>query len=389
MKIVHFTSVHHVYDTRITFKECSTLQNYGHDVRLIAAHDKNELINGIQVIGVGKGSSRRLTRMLFTTIRVFRECLRQDADIYHYHDPELMPIGLLLKILGKRVIYDVHEDVPRDIFSKGWIPDWLKKPVSLSVEAIERFVSKRMDAIIPATPFIAERFRTYNPHTYEIQNFPLLDELISHEGSKIKEHNNIAYIGSISEVRGIKDTIECLEQLNRIMPVNLLLGGNFSPPELLDQVRQLSGWKFVDYRGRVDREQFREIMSQSKLGLVVLHPEPNFIMSQPNKLFEYMSAGIPVLASDFPLWKQIIEGNQCGLCIPPMKPHLMANAIRYVLEHPEEAQRMGENGRQAAVTHYNWEPEGHKLNELYEQLMKPKFDNRNKRNRKQLTADSG
>lgn len=178
-------------------------------------------------------------------------------------------------------------------------------------------MSKRMDAIIPATPFIAERFRTYNPHTYEIQNFPLLDELISHEGSKIKEHNNIAYIGSISEVRGIKDTIECLEQLNRIMPVNLLLGGNFSPPELLDQVRQLSGWKFVDYRGRVDREQFREIMSQSKLGLVVLHPEPNFIMSQPNKLFEYMSAGIPVLASDFPLWKQIIEGNQCGLCIPP------------------------------------------------------------------------
>ncbi|NHN29382.1 glycosyltransferase family 4 protein [Paenibacillus agricola] len=377
MKIVHFTSVHHVYDTRITIKECSSLQNYGHDVRLIAAHDKNELVGGIQVIGIGKGPKHRLARMLVTTARVFRECLKQKADIYHYHDPELMPIGLLLKWLGKRVIYDVHEDVPRDIYSKFWIPGWLKKPVSLCVEATERFVAKRMDAIVPATPYIANRFRTYNPHTYEIQNFPLLDELVSLEvevndnENKSGEMNYIAYIGSISEVRGIKDTMECLEQLNLVMPVRLLLGGDFSPPALLDEVRQLRGWQYVDYRGRVDREQFREMMAQSKVGLVVLHPEPNFMMSQPNKLFEYMSASVPVLASDFPLWKLIVEGNQCGMCIPPMQPHLMTQAIQYMLEHPEETRRMGENGRTAAATQYNWQPEGRKLNELYERLMRP------------------
>jgi glycosyltransferase involved in cell wall biosynthesis len=368
MKIVHFTSVHHVYDTRILYKECSTLRDSGHDVYLIAAHDKVESINGIHVIGIGVYNGNRMIRMTVTMFKVLLECIRQRADIYHFHDPELMPVGLFLKMLRKRVIYDVHEDVPRDIFSKRWIPDWLKKPVSKCVETVERFVARRLDAIVPATPHIAARFRTYNPNTHEIQNFPLLDELVHDDGIKLKTGSCIAYIGSISEVRGIKDMIMCLEELNQTSPVTLVLGGYFSPPALLEEVKQMKGWSHVDFRGKVNREQFRDIMDQSRLGLVVLHPEPNFIMSQPNKLFEYMSAGVPVLASDFPLWKQIVEGNQCGLCIPPKQPETMAKAIRYLLDHPDEAKLMGDNGRLAAIADYNWQPEGRKLTELYELL---------------------
>jgi len=104
-------------------------------------------------------------------------------------------------------------------------------------------------------------------------------------------------------------------------------------------------------------------------GLVLYHPVPNHTDAQPNKLFEYMSAGIPVISSNFPLWKEIVEGHQCGICVDPLKPDEIAKAIQWILDNPEKAKKMGENGRRAVEEKYNHTVEEKKLLTLYKLLL--------------------
>jgi len=148
----------------------------------------------------------------------------------------------------------------------------------------------------------------------------------------------------------------------------LILAGDFEPG-LEERLRQLHGWKNVESLGFVDRNGVRDVMSRSMTGLVILHPTINYIDSLPVKMFEYMSAGLPVIASNFPLWKEIVEGNKCGICVDPLNPREIAEAIQWMIEHPEEAKAIGENGRRAAEEKYNWEFEEAKLLSLYQRLL--------------------
>jgi glycosyltransferase involved in cell wall biosynthesis len=117
----------------------------------------------------------------------------------------------------------------------------------------------------------------------------------------------------------------------------------------------------VQIPGPIPHEKVFDVLVRSHIGLAVLHPDPNYVDSLPTKLFEYMAAGLPVVASNFPLWKEIVEGNRCGITVDPLDPKAIAQAIEYLLTHPEEARRMGENGRRAVEEKYNWEREKEKF----------------------------
>jgi len=149
----------------------------------------------------------------------------------------------------------------------------------------------------------------------------------------------------------------------------LQLAGQFSERDLQQRVQALPGWERVDALGFVDRTGVREVLGRSMAGLVTFLPAPNHIDAQPNKMFEYMSAGIPVIASDFPLWREIIAGNDCGLLVDPLFPEKIAEAIDYLVTHPEDAERMGRNGRKAVLERYNWQNEERKLLEFYERVL--------------------
>jgi glycosyltransferase involved in cell wall biosynthesis len=110
-------------------------------------------------------------------------------------------------------------------------------------------------------------------------------------------------------------------------------------------------------------------MSHSKAGIVTFHPLPNHIDAQPNKMFEYMSAGLPIITSNFPLWKEIVEGNSCGICVNPLDPEEIGKAIEYIISHSNEAEKMGQNGKKAVLEKYNWQVEEKKLFEVYEELL--------------------
>jgi len=271
--------------------------------------------------------------------------LEINADIYHFHDPELIPLGLKLKKLGKKVIYDVHEDVPRQILSKEYINKFLRPIIAKSFEIYENWASKHFDAIVAATPHIRDRFIKINPNTVDINNFPKRDELYE----PINWHNRkneICYIGGISKIRGIIELIKALEYTDTV----LHLAGNFESEELKKKVINLPGWKKVKYYGFVDRQKIKEILRTVKIGIVTLHPTKNYLTSLPVKMFEYMSAGIPVIASNFPLWKEIIENNECGICVNPQNPKEIAEAINKLLKNDNLAKFYGENARKLIIT---------------------------------------
>lgn len=366
MKVCHLTSVHPRTDTRIFLKECRSLAKAGYEISLIVADGKgDELRDGVRIFDV-RASIGRLDRIRNATKRVFKKAVEVDALIYHFHDPELMTVGLGLKRLGKRVIFDSHEDVPQQLLNKPYLNKptlWL---LSKAFALFESHVCRRLNGVIAATPAIRDKFQSINPITADINNFPLLGELLTNLSWDSKRAE-VCYVGGIAQIRGAQEVCRAMGLLKSSAKLNLC--GKFSNVQLEMAVKALPGWERVVPHGYVNREGVREILSRSMAGIVTFHPLPNHIDAQPNKMFEYMSAGIPVIASDFPLWREIIEGNQCGLLVDPLNPEAIAEAIDYLVTHPLEAQQMGANGRKAVEAKYNWDVEERKLWAFYERTL--------------------
>src|SRR5262249_10920739 len=121
MKVVHVTSVHSAMDVRILEKECKSLAAHGYEVVLIAPSIHPVQVDGVRVVTVKKPRNRS-ARLLLTALEVLYLSAQEDADLYHFHDPELIIIGVALKLfMGKIIVYDVHEDLPLQIFKKPWV----------------------------------------------------------------------------------------------------------------------------------------------------------------------------------------------------------------------------------------------------------------------------
>lgn len=366
LRVVHMTSVHSPDDIRIVRHELMTLSEHGVDVVLIAPRHARPAPEGVRVLHVPAPASRwqRITR---TTRDVYRSAVSANADIYHFHDPELIPVGILLKVRGKRVVYDVHEDYPRQILTKDWIPSVFRGVIAQGTALAEKIASLLFSGIVTATPAIARRFPAHK--TVVVQNFPALEEFSV--GEVVPYHERplrAAYLGGISAARGVFEMVRSMELIPNSFDAKLVLAGTFDSTSLEEEVRGLPGWSRVDFLGWQSRQQVADILASVRAGLVLFHPVPNHTEAEPNKLFEYMCAGLPIVASDFPLWQEIVGKTECGLLVDPLDPSAIADAIRWIFEHPEEAAAMGERAQEAARTRYNWDAEARKLLEFYGKL---------------------
>lgn len=366
MKIAHLTSAHERHDTRIFLKMCRSLAAAGHDVSLVVADGLgDEQLDGVHIFGVDKPRGR-LERMRSATRRVLAKALELDTDLYHLHDPELLPAGLALRRRGKRVVFDAHEDLPRQILSKHYLHPLVRRPLSAAVGRFEHFACRRLTYVIGATPAICDKFASLGIGATNINNYPMLGELAD-DVQRSEKGTDVAYVGGIAAIRGIRQVVTAMEFCRTEVRLNLV--GEFAEKDVKAEVSTFPGWPKVRELGFLSRQEVKKVLGRSVAGIVTFLPEPNHIDAQPNKMFEYMSAGLPVVGANFPLWREIIEGNECGICVDPLVPSEIAGAIDQLVEKPALAKRMGENGRRAVHERYNWGIEEAKLLALYERLL--------------------
>lgn len=365
IKVAHLTSAHPYTDIRIFHKQCVSLSKEGYDVYLVATNCKSQRLNGVQIVGIEPKSKGRFNRMIRTTHEVYKKALELDADMYHFHDPELLPYGLKLARKGKKVIYDAHEDLPKQIMDKHWIPFVFRGIISRLFRAFEGYVAHRIAGVVSVNEPICDRFKKHQLRVAQIANYPLMSEVLPLNRDATKIPRQICYVGGLFPTRGIKEMVQAMETLD----ARLVLAGKFVPPSFEDELRKLKGWEKVDFRGYIDREEIMQIVATSEVGLVTLHPTRSYLEALPIKMFEYMSVGTPVLASDFPLWRGIIDDAKCGVCVDPMDPLAIAKGIESLLLDKARSTNMGENGKKAFIEKYNWAIEEKKLVSFYKSIM--------------------
>lgn len=365
--VVHLTSAHSRYDIRIFRKQCRALAGRGFRVSLIVADGKGDELtdDGIAIYDVGHLEGR-LNRIFRSTRRVLAKALELDANLYHLHDPELLPAGARLRRRKKAVIFDSHEDVPKQMLGKPYLNPLALRTIATIYAIYEAWVVRSLSAVIGATPAITDKFERLAKRTENVNNFPELGELESQLPWTDKSAE-ICYVGGIARIRGIIPLVKALLETESETRLNLV--GEFSEVDTEAEAKASNGWSDVNALGFLDRHGVRDVMARSVAGVVTFAPLPNHIDAQPNKMFEYMSAGIPVIASDFPLWRQIIVGSECGLCVDPEDPQAIARAIDILVKDRALAQRYGENGKRAVEEIYNWAREEPKLVNLYREIL--------------------
>lgn len=367
LSVVHMTSVHPRDDTRIWLKMCRSLATAGYRVSLIVADGLgNEEKNGISIIDVGQ-SKGRLRRMTSAARRVYERAQSSDARICHFHDPELLPWGAALARHGKFVIYDAHEDVGEDVRTKEYIPAPLRYPTAMAIDVIERVFGRRLSAIVGATPVITAKFRRQKLRAVEVNNYPIAEELRLPGSLPMRQRPaTFAYVGGIGVDRGVMQMVEAMHLLKT--PADLNIAGTFAIERDQAMAEACAGWDRIRFLGQRSRIEVAEILGAARAGLVLFQPLPNNVSGRPNKLFEYMSAELPVIASDYPGWREIVDGAGCGLMVDPRDPQAIADAMQWILDHPDEAEAMGKRGRQAIHDRYSWDREAEKLVALYDDL---------------------
>lgn len=371
-KICHITSVHTRYDTRIFHKECSSLARAGYDVTLLVAekpgsHSVCEKKNGVAIVPVAFNPKNRVERIKKASSVMGKAAAEVSADIYHFHDPELLPLALKIKCAGKKVIFDSHEDVAAQIMEKSWIPAALRPIIAGSYYLYARRALKEMDYLIGVTPSLVEKLKRINKKTEMITNYPIIDNKQLRDVAPRIKAKSFAFAGGICE-NWTHETI--LDALLKTDATYTLMGSG--DDEYISRLKRHPAWSKVKFYGRVPHEKVADIMSCCLAGLAMLNYSLNSggrLGTLGNtKLFEYMAIGLPLICTDFILWGRIIEKWQCGICVPPCDADALAKAMQYLLDNPDIAKQMGENGRRAVLEEFNWGIEEKKLLGLYEKV---------------------
>jgi glycosyltransferase involved in cell wall biosynthesis len=355
-------------DNRVYLKEVKSLKKGGYDVVFINK-DKEEIDEDGVILKRIEIKGGRFKRAFAAPLTMYKMAIREKADACHFHDPDIILAGVLLRIRGKKVIYDVHEDIPRQILSKPYLKPFVRKPSSFFFNLYEKLCAHSFNMNIAATPTIAGIFKKNHCKSFDLDNYPKLSEFQVEEppeaSAESEPRTRVAYVGYVTRLRGAVEMVEAAGKSK----AQLDLIGPIEGEGLRDELKSMSGWSSVIEHGYQGRAGIAKIFAGCAAGLVTLHPIPNHIDAQATKMYEYMLAGLPVIASDFPLWRSILEEGQCGICVDPLNTDEIATAIDYILEHPEEAREMGERGKQLIINKYNWGVEEKKLLDFYRELI--------------------
>ncbi|WP_244987663.1 glycosyltransferase family 4 protein [Methanoculleus chikugoensis] len=351
------TTTHLPYDGRIFEKEAKSLTKE-HDIIIIAPSEYGgiEENSGVKIVAVRKPASNLLHPL--TLWRVLRAGLGEECDVIHCHEPDALLAALLLKaVKGRKVVYDIHEHWPSEIPFDLGVPNVsvLTRVLEPLLSRGEVLLSRFADARIAVSESVAERFGKNGTRPVIISNYSVA-ESAPPPALPAGGNRNVVYMaGNMQMFHGIRECIQAMSKVAAIYPdISLTLVGNVREDigaiaAGADPRPEITLTGYLPYREMYDT------LRMGSIGLLVFQPDYyNAYIGLPNKLFDYMLCGLPVVASDFPEIRKVVAETECGVLVDPTDPDAIAEAITYLLEHPDAARRMGENGRKAVLERYNW-----------------------------------
>lgn len=365
-RICHISTVHAANDDRIFYKECVSLAQRGYEVFLVVPNTRNEVIDGVHIEAIPIVKSR-LSRLFKAQWNALLKALNTKSSIYHFHDPELMFLGVILKVLGKKVVYDVHEDLPKQILYKPWITSSIiRKVLSKLIYAFEQFSCLFFDGIVSVTDDIAKKYKPSK--TIILRNLPInaiVQSLDTKIEEKEKENDNkivFIYAGGLTEIRGIKEICQAISK-NKDRAELWLLGSwesdSFREVCMLDESIKYLGFKTMP--------EVYAYIKKADVGIAMLYPIKNYLTSLPIKAFEYMALRKPLLMSDFNYWEKVFEGT--ALFADAHDVNDISKKIKVLIEDVELRKQLGDCGYQRVQEELNWEKEAEKLFSLYDRIL--------------------
>jgi len=309
--------------------------------------------------------------LIYRSFRINKTLKSLNLDIFHLHDPELVYLGIYLKLNGKKVIYDSHESFPKQIIGKTYFKNKLlnffsRYLISFFVLMNEFIVLRFFDGLIAATPTIQQQLIKINPMCEVINNYVVADEITPPIANSLR--NKIIYIGSVSVIKGVRDNVISMQYLPKELEIDIV--GRVSNDMQPTYFKYNS--KRIHFHGKLPRSDLQSFFNNAFVGLCIFHPVPNYIEAQPIKLYEYMAAGIPVIVSDFPLWKKFVKDNKCGFSVSTSDPKKAAYIINKLYKNTKLTQELGRNAREAIISKYNWGLEEIKLLAFYKNILNEK-----------------
>lgn len=362
--VCHLTNVHPRFDNRIFKKECVSLSNAGYEVILLVGDGKgNAIVSNVQISDLGLYN--KTFKRLFIAPFVFAfKAWRKKAGIYHFHDPELIISGLILRLLGQKVIYDIHEDYTTSIIHRSYIPSPFKKAVRFLWSSFENVSASFFYQII-AEKYYQRRF----PKAIQILNYPVIPVKLSTYNHGVG--NTLLYTGNINEERG---AVIHSDILNFTDTIDLVMIG-FCRTITWNKIKSIAGnkidkLKIIGVDSYVGYNEIKKVYEEGPFlcGLAIFPESPHFKEKELTKFFEYMQYGIPIICSNFPVWKYLVEKHQCGICVNPDSKDEILSAIHYMQNNPTKALEMGRNGIKAVDEYFNWGIEEEKLINFYNSI---------------------
>ena len=368
----HFTTAHTSLKSRSFHRQCMPLSEAGFDVSYVSPASEVRDVPGIRFVRLGRPAS--FTGRAFGQIRLLQTLLRQHADIYHFQDPQLLPLSMALKlVLRKRVIYDAYEDFPSMAAHKSAVPRALRTLLSKMIAGAEWLGALCFDAIMTADPFTMRRLAGVGEsHKRVFYNFPNLEFFAPRQEQN--KRFDLVYRGGLSERAGTFLLLDALQKLaSEGRGVRLLLIGYCDDAEgerqLRNQIAKRGLAEHVEIRGCIRHEDMAAALGEARIGISPLMDIAKFRLNIPVKIFEYWACGLPVIASDLAPSHPFMHGSGAGLCFPTGDAHALARAIGYLRDHPEEAAAMGKRGREIIEKRLNNRGEVRKLISLCRSIL--------------------
>lgn len=374
-RVTILSSVHSALDNRVFYREARALADAGHEVTLIAVHDRDEVKDGIQIRALPKVPRSRRPRLWHTLARM---AIESRADIYHIHDPELLLVTpYLRRKTGRPTIYDIHEANADFIAVKDYLPRPVRRPLAEFFRHLEPRLARAESGLIFADEAIAADFEGIDLPKAVLFNFPgadLIERGRRVQSARAQKSPVILYLGGLERNRGSALMLNAFAQVAAEKPeARLLIVGHFMPPELEEEmradVRARNLGHAVTITGRVPFEQISDYLQQAAVGWVTWQPFAKNEKNIPTKLFEYMAFGLPVVSSDLPSTRPFVEPGVNGLLAKATDPTAHAAALLSLLREPESAVAMGQAGQQRVQTRFNWNMMVPRLLQLYETLL--------------------